>query len=390
MLWQQSAASPYRLYRSHNTMSPPTTPPASLLPDPFRFTDGTPVVTFLQWKARRDEIAAAMLPLLYGAMPPAPAATTSVVLHEAVARRFHAARLLSCRVLADDRHAFLLRVYVPAAQGRHPVVLHGDGCWHHARDEVIAEVVDRGHAFAQFNRLEVAPDVADRSVCAREQARLFGTATPEGGFGALAAWAWAYHRAVDVLQQQPFVRADAIAVVGHSRGGKAALLAGATDTRIAVTSANNSGAGGAGCWRWQAQGVERLSDITTAFPHWFGPELPAWAGREDELPFDQHFLKALVAPRALLCTEALGDTWANPVGTWQTQRAAQEVFRFLGEPERIAVRYRAGGHDHAPEDWRVLLDFLDAQLQGQAGRFPPQEDPYPGLAPAHTWHAPTH
>lgn len=362
--------------------------PAPQLPDPFLSRDGHRAVTVSQWDCRRRDIAATMLPLLTGAMPPVPAATECVFLHEAVVRRFGAARLLNLRVLVDGRPAFLLRVHVPATPGPHPVVLHGDGCWHHARDTVIAGMLARGYAFAQFNRLEVAPDVADLAVCARQQALLFGRATPERGYGALAAWAWACHRAIDALLQWPFVRTDAIAVVGHSRGGKAALLAGATDTRIAVTSANNSGAGGAGCWRWRAPGVESLREITTAFPHWFGPNLPAYAGREQDLPFDQHFLEALVAPRALLCTEALGDTWANPVGTWQTHRAAQEVFRFLGAPDRIAIRYRPGGHDHAPQDWRTLLDFCDAQFHGNTARFRSQADPYPGLAPAHDWRAP--
>lgn len=366
-------------------MTTPATPFHRLLQDPFVRPDGTRLVTPLQWNARRGEIAATLLPLVYGPLPPVPARTTGVLLHEVPVRRFGAARLLNVRVLADERHAFLLRLFVPSEGGAHPVLLHGDGCWPHARDEVIAEVLARGFAFAQFNRLEVAPDVADMDLCRREQARLFGAAAP---FGALAVWAWAYHRAVDVLVAMPCVRPEAIAVVGHSRGGKAALLAGATDTRIAVTSANNSGAGGAGCWAWPAEGAENLAAITTAFPHWFAPALRDWAGREATLPVDQHGLKALVAPRGLLCTEAFGDLWANPSGSWQTHRAAREVYHFLGAPDHIATRYRPGGHDHAPEDWRMLLDFCAALWQPGAAPFPPDEDPFPGLPPAHDWSAP--
>ncbi len=358
------------------------------LPSPFVRVDGTPVATPRQWNARREEITHQLLPVVYGAMPPAPASTTGVALHASTVRRLGGARLLSYRVRVDGRHAFLLRVFVPDAAGPFPVLLHGDGCWHYATDDVLATVLARGYAFAQFNRLEVAPDVPDTALCAEEQALLFGAALPEEGFGAIAAWAWAYHRAVDVLLQLPFLQPGAIAAVGHSRGGKAALLAGATDARIAVTSANNSGAGGAGCWRWRGTGAEGLRDITTAFPHWFGPALAGYAEREHALPFDQHLLKALVAPRALLTTEALDDLWANPQGSWQTHRAAQEVYRFLGAPERIAIGNRAGGHDHAPEDWQRLLDFCDAQLRGDAARFPPQADPYPGLPPAHAWQSP--
>lgn len=137
------------------------------------------------------------------------------------------------------------------------------------------------------------------------------------------------------------------------------MLAGATDPRIALTSANNSGAGGAGCFRNMHPGAETLPDLLGQFPHWFNPDLKAFVGRENALPFDQHFLKALVAPRALLTTEALGDAWANPAGTWQTHLAAQKVYALLGAGESIAVAYREGGHAHTFADWCCFLDFAD-------------------------------
>ncbi len=73
-------------------------------------------------------------------------------------------------------------------------------------------------------------------------------------------------------------------------------------------------------------------------------------GLEQALPFDQHYLKALVAPRAQFSTEALGDLWANPSGTWQTHLAAQEVYHFLGAEERIGISFREGGHIHCQAD----------------------------------------
>jgi len=243
-------------------------------------------------------------------------------------------------------------LFAPAGTGLHAVVLNGDACWHYATDDVIAGILRRGYAFAQFNRVEIAPDMP--------RAR--------GPTGALTAWAWGYHRAVDALAQVDLVDPAQLAVVGHSRGGKAALLAGATDERIALTSANNSGAGGAGCFRVLGPGAETLSDVTQGFPHWFGPELAAYAGREHALPFDQHFLKALVAPRSLLTTEALDDLWANPVGSWHTHAAARAVYELQGAGERIAISYRPGGHDHAPADWTTLLDYCDVAFRGQSAR----------------------
>ncbi len=173
-----------------------------------------------------------------------------------------------------------------------------------------------------------------------------------------------------------FVDKARIAVVGHSRGGKASLLAGATDERIALTSANDSGCGGAGCYRQQGSGAETLADILRNFPYWFGPRLGEYIGREDELPFDQHFLKAAVAPRLLLTTEALGDLWANPTGTWQTHAAARQVYRFLGIEERMGIWYREGGHAHSRADWDALLDFMALHFRGRPPVDRYDQDPF--------------
>ena len=94
--------------------------------------------------------------------------------------------------------------------------------------------------------------------------------------------------------------------------------------------------------------------------------MASYADRVADLPFDQHFLKALIAPRALLTTEALDDAWANPAGSQVTHLAAQEVYALLGVPERIALDTRPGGHDHSLADWHTLLDFCDSIFSGQA------------------------
>ena len=132
-----------------------------------------------------------------------------------------------------------------------------------------------------------------------------------------------------------------------------------------MTSANDSGCGGAGCFRIQGPNSETLADILRNFPFWFAPGLKEYIGKEHLLPFDQHSLKALVAPRALLTTEALGDPWANPTGTWQTHAAAKEVYRCLDVPQRIGIWYREGGHQHGLADWTALLDFADWQFRGK-------------------------
>ena len=288
----------------------------------------------------------------------------------------------------EPEYSFLLQILIPKGDGPFPVVLNGDGCWWYATDEVVEEILRRGNIFAKFNRVEIFSEV--RGVSAKLHHRDLRLVYAGKGFGALAAWAWGYHRCVDVLIKMNFVDGTRIAVVGHSRGGKTTLLAGATDERIALVCANGSGAGGAGCFRVQGPGSETLADLMRSFPWWFGPTLREFEGREQELPFDQHFLKALVAPRPLLTTEALGDLWANPKGTWQTHLAAQEVYRFLRAAPRIGIRFRDGDHDHSLEDWRAFLDFMDWQLRGKteyAGVF--GVNPFPAEPLTFSWSAPS-
>jgi hypothetical protein len=352
------------------------------LPDLFRFDDGTRVQTHADWPRRRAEIADAIVPIEYGEPPPHTAATTWFELKRSIADRFGGAELRQymISISASPRIAFMLDVLIPSGVGPFPAIISGDACWP-LNDKVPREVLARGVILAHFNREQIVRDSSEPDANAG-----LHLAFP-GDYGALAAWAWGYHRVVDFLLTLPEVNPAQVAVTGHSRGGKTALLAGATDERIALVSANQSGCGGAGCFRWQGAGSETLGDILKNFPHWFAPGLRDFVGREETLPFDQHSLKALVAPRPLLTTEALGDRWANPEGTWQSHRAAREVYRFLGVEENLEIRFRHGPHDHTLADWVALLDFMEVQFSGKTTVPPLEENPFVDLPPAHHWRA---
>ena len=238
-------------------------------------------------------------------------------------------------------------------------------------------MVRRGYILAEFDRVQIAADSA------KEDGVYLAYPGYDGG--RIAAWAWGFHRVVDYLQTVDIVDRTRIAATGHSRGGKAALLAGATDLRIALTAPNNSGCGGAGCFRLQAPGSEDIASITGEFPYWFHPRFRQFVGKVRRLPFDQHSVKALVAPRALFSTEALGDLWANPLGTQQSHAAAREVFSFLGAAERIGIRFRAGRHEHNADDWAALLDFADWQFFGKSVF---DRVAFPGAERGYSWVAP--
>ncbi len=376
------------------------------LPDLFEFQSGERVRSEEDWLRRREELRELILNIEYGHLPP-PAEVRGELLHPhqcAVTGAEHS----TYRLVIEGGQApfwFILHLLKPRAEGgssggeRRPVVINGDGCWKYVTEAVVAEVLRRGHILATFNRTEIVPD-AYRS----ERDSGLYLVYPQGDFGALSAWAWGYHRVVDFLLTRDDVDPDRLAVVGHSRGGKTVLLAGATDERIALTAPNNSGSGGAGCFRWHAEGCEKLEDGWRMVPYWYSPRVAEYVGHEENLPFDQHALKALVAPRALLSTEALADLWANPSGTYQTYAAAREVYRFLGAEQRIGIWYREGDHNHGLVDWQAFLDFADWQFGATGGHDPvhavPDWDrvpelrmrfapnPFPDMPKAFSWMAP--
>lgn len=357
----------------------------SLLVNPFRRADGSLVRTRAEWPAQRDAWRDLIVDLEYGGLPPTPARTQHEILHDTEVRGQPGVKFLTLRVVTGPERpfSFLLNVHIPPGPGPFPVLLNGDGCWRYANDAVIATVLGRGCILAHFNRCELAPDTGS----AARSSGLYAV-YPEGQFGALSAWAWGYHRCVDVLSTLRQVDAARIAIAGHSRGGKTVLLAGATDERIALTCANNSGGGGAGSFHCQGPGSETLADLLRVFPYWFGPRAQAYAQTIADLPFDQHCLKAAIAPRALLTTEALGDVWANPSGTWQTHCAARAVYRFLGAADRQGIWFREGGHDHGLADWTACLDFMGQLWQHRAPLTGLNVNPFPDLPLAFTWQAP--
>ncbi len=354
-------------------------PVISELPDPFLRPDGFRIQSKRDWERQRKALLSLILRYEYGEMPP-------------VSRNIRAQILSSHPIEGGVEREILLTMgpkggvsihlflSEPEGEGRHPALITGDLNWGRIKPEIVREVVGRGYTLAVFNREEIASD-------SNAQTGVY-KAYPNYTGGRLAAWAWGYHRVIDYLLTLPNVDGKHIAATGHSRGGKAALLAGATDTRIALTAPNNSGCGGAGCYRILIGKCEDITAITKNFPFWFAPRFHEFVGKVDRLPFDQHTVKALIAPRALLTTEALGDHWANPEGSQITHSAAKEVFDFLGAGERIGIRFREGGHEHNLQDWTALLDFADLQFFGKGSSSAFSAFAFPNAERGHAWQRP--
>jgi len=331
------------------------------LPDPFLMVDGRRVKTLQDWEAQRMYIKDMLLYYQYGYYPPAP---KNLEVEIKSSRTILKGKAKETRLVLSmgPNHSITIRVdlSVPTkGSGPYPVVITGDREW--GRTEGLEVATDRGYMVADFFRTDLDPDNDDRTNGVHPH-------YPEYDWATLSAWAWGFSRVIDYLETLENVDKDKIVVTGHSRGGKTALLAGAMDSRIAIVVPNGSGAGGCGSLKYMQGGAESLMRITRSdkFHYWFQPRFSDFKRRVDRLPFDQHFLKALVAPRPLLCTDGLHDEWANPWGGQQTTEAAREVYTFFGVPEKVGHHYRQGGHHHNVEDWEALLDFSDYNFFGKA------------------------
>jgi hypothetical protein len=240
----------------------------------------------------------------------------------------------------------------------------------------IEDITAAGYALAFYHPGEIAPDNGAAANVALAALTPVGAA-PEHRTGAVAAWAWALSRTLDGLSTDPRLDTTRAIAWGHSRHGKAALLASAFDDRFAATIALQSGTAGASLGRDNVG--ESIAQITGSFPHWFSPAYSTWAGRESAMPVDQHQLIALIAPRPVLIGTGRRDQWGDPHGSFRALQGASPVYTLLGaqpsaqgdlrkpaETGPLAYYMRPGLHGIHTEDWEKTLAFLAGRVPAKA------------------------
>lgn len=382
------------------------------LPDPLVCLDGTRVTTAEQWRTvRRPELSRLFEHYMFGQAPDAPeiqARVTRTVngLFDGKAQL----REIEIRYVGWPEGSLPLHValFVPMERkGPCPVFVGINACGNAeviagdavtidptaaARNDRCPEtirganadfwcvdyLISRGYAFATFHQADLDVDRPDSAVGVQKDARHDGVPA-EQQWGTIGAWAWGFQRVVDYLVTDPEIDLKRICLIGHSRRGKTALWAAAQDERVALVVPHQSGTGGMALSRDSQQ--ETVERITRVFPHWFCGEFRKFGNNESRLPFDQHCLVALVAPRRVFDTEGSQDPWANFPRSLDTLHQADSVYRLLGEtgisgtgliqddePVNLQtagrlVQYRRNEkHTLNRGYWEKILDYADATL----------------------------
>lgn len=362
------------------------------MPDPFLMEDGGRVENLEDWKAQKNYIRAMLEHYLYGTAPSLPK-RVEVERHDSKAV-FQGKGLRETYTLTIRRNGLSasckLVVVRPKADQRYPTVIKNDRV---AFDEELdaytsfasEEAVRRGYLLCRFEREALATD-DKRALRTAGVYPLY----PEYTWRALAVWGWAHGVVLDALDQLGLADMNKVVATGHSRGGKAALCAGIFDERVTITAPNSSGTGGTGSYRYFEEG-QRPQSIKSHIGNnerWFPPAYFTFAEKEDRMPFDSHFSRVLVAPRAFLNCHARQDYHANPYGTELTHRATRVVYEWMGAEDKIALHWRQGAHAQNNEDWTALFDFSDRQFFGKPSPTVFNDWAYPNATLPFSWKAP--
>ena len=317
----------------------------------------------------------------YGYMPPKPD-NISFSVKEKFISHFCAGKAISRKVditveLYGKTFTFPVYVSIPSGEGKHPffVCINFRDCVPD-RFVPVEEIIDSGYGVLTFRYTDVTSDDGDFTN------GLAGVIYPDGkrskdSPGKIAMWAWAAQRVLDYAETACELDMKRAAVCGHSRLGKTAMLAAATDLRFALGYTNNSGCGGAAITR--GKDGEKVEDICRVFPFWFCENYSKYVCKEDKMPFDQHYLAACIAPRYLCVGSAAEDKWADPVHEMLNCVAVGEFYESLGMtgfvcedrlPEvgdvyhggSIGYHLRSGCHYFSREDWQKVIKFADKRM----------------------------
>jgi len=303
------------------------------LPSPFTFANGFPVSSASDWSCRVSELSNLLQIDELGTKPPKPDNLTATL----------SGKTLSITATVGNKSiTFSPTISLPAnGTGPFPALIGLDGG---------SIPVPSGIAVISFNTGDMAQQNTAASRGLGKFYDLYGT---DASAGAMMAWSWAISRIIDVLEEMPQANIDTtrLGVTGCSRDGKGALVAGAFDTRIALTIPQESGSGGTDCWRLSDFLLQGGLDTQTASEIvqenvWFSLAFDQFANTSTtKIPFDHHLLLGMVAPRGLFIIDNIGYDWLGPWSSWGCAVAAKTIYSALGAGDSFGIS-QAANHSH--------------------------------------------
>lgn len=340
------------------------------------------------WKSRREEIKLLLEENMYGRMPREKAAVEMKNLKETdgfAGKALTGTGTLSCRF---GNTAFEIPISFAFPKSTRPSPTFA---FINFRADVpdtylpAEEIIDGGFGFLRIFYKDIVNDNYAGDFSDGLGLAYYGNRKPLANeWGKIGMWAYALHRALDYLETRPEADKKHLMVIGHSRLGKTALWAGATDERVYATFINDSGAGGAAIMR-EKQGEHVEHFVKSGMWDWFCENYKAYAGREEEMPFDAHFALSLIAPRLVCVGSAEEDLWADPESECLGCRAASGVWNLMGRdgllmPERkaeageafldgcVGYQMRSGTHFLSRTDWQRYMEFARRHINAEADR----------------------
>ncbi|MBQ2775535.1 MAG: hypothetical protein IJF40_06600 [Clostridia bacterium] len=350
------------------------------VPSPLDIS-GERVKAVAEWEKVRPLVEETMLKCEYGYMPEKPKKVTFDI-KETDNRRCCAGKAVRIdldivSVIGGEKFSFPVTYIYPKKGDKFKTVVHIN-FRPNIPDEYMPteEIIDNGFACASFCYKDVTSDDEDftnglAGVIYKDSERSLYSP------GKIAMWAWAAMRVMDFLQTRDEVDEDNIAVAGHSRLGKTALLTAAMDDRFAVAHSNCAGCSGDSLNRGKTAGNETIEHIVERFPFWFCENYKNFKNKDNETPFDQHFLFSLIAPRKVHIASASQDIWAGPELEFLCCAASSEVYELYGKKGfvyeeddflkegkylndgNVGLCYREGCHYFSRDDWHGLMDFMN-------------------------------
>ncbi len=348
------------------------------IPELMKLNSGRKLKTAQDLELRREEIKKIMQVEEYGMIPPKPDHLEVRVIEEYA--NFCAGRAVRNKLeftvtIGEKKFSWPVTASIPKDKTNIPAFVHIN-----FRPDVpdmgqpTEEILDNGFAVFSFDYRAVTSDNNDFK---NGIAPIFGNRRRMDAPGKIAMWAWAVMRVMDYIETQDMIDKSNVAVIGHSRLGKTALVAGGYDERFKYIISNDSGCSGAAITRGK-QG-ETPAVITNVFPFWFCPRYNKNAAKFDEGKFDQHFLMALSYPRHLMVGSAKEDLWADPESEFLGAEMASEFWRLGGmkglvhngeipqaksvlDEGEVFYHVRTGTHYLGREDWHEYMSYIKKNI----------------------------